>query len=567
MTYRLASGRRFSVSALLGITLALMPPSLGQAKSGSQASVPSRIFKTLNDFAGCNEIPDFQGVRFGIKINRAKHEYPELVIEDIKKLHRDRINAIMLALPWRSLADQRGMLDKSFIQSKLTPVLELCKTYDIPVVIAVHNVFWGGAGNWSVPAGVQRSEGFKSSTSILTDARVRARYIAFLKQLISSTVNIPSVVGYNILNEPVAATRVFLASRKDEFLARWNGVIKITEAIRQYLSKKKSKQRVLLIVGNANGDPNLAIHAWKRAGPFDLKQFWTRTVGLISGQRLDILEASDKWYSSWPKIRTEGYLSFAVQKAYREGHAYRWEGSLDRMATYYDYDAVYDYEGRGGSRVSCLKSVFVWRIGSPDGSAKHLRLFDHRHNDHPTPYYYALRDLASGIDSFESFGPSVLPGSRSETLAFNPSRAKHSISRFWSGSGKISAVEGGYDASMSSMAARIKMNPGEEIMRRVISANWTRNGVTVDDYLVFYARAAKDVSVSLCVDGAHLVCSPMTIKRSKAWKRYGAPLKRFVRANAQLGDIVRVGFRNEGETPLSFVLDDFLIRDRNMLGD
>jgi hypothetical protein len=501
------------------------------------------------------------GTRLGIKYNRPVHEYPDAVLDDLDRFHQDRLNTIMLSLPWKQWADPDGQLKREFVDGPLSKVLSYCEKMDIPVILSVHCSFWGKKGDWSIPPRIVSTPSYVSASSVLTEPKLQKAYVSFLREWIAATSKWRSVVGYNILNEPVAATKYWVSLKSGEFQDRWTGVISIVRSVRDYLKTSRLNGEKILMVGTANGDPDYAEYVWNNTGRFDLKTFWTETLDVISGQYLDVLKVSEQWYPYRPKIRTEGFLGFAVQKARSQGKAYRWQKGEDQSAMFYDYDAVYDYEGLGNADIKGLQASYVWRIGSPDGSRKHLWIFDHRHGDRPTPYYYALRDLASGVDSFEAYPSEKLPRNKSENLAFDPLKTSGSISRRWTGSGQITASKTPSPvASISTMSAAVELAPGQFVAREVIATHWQANGVTPEDSFVFDVRSDRPTKFTLFVDVEGKRYSGKISLKGTGWETKTYAMKTMGISIDQVPLIKAVGIMNDLEQPVRFLIDEFLIR-------
>ena len=504
----------------------------------------------------------------GIKYNRAKWEYPKVVLADFQRFQKDRIRTVMICLPWTQWEPQEGRLDEVFLKEKLGPVLKFCDKKGISVIISSHSVFWGAKGNWSIPQWVREKPGYASATSALTSPQIRAYHISYLNRLIDATRTYKSVVGYNILNEPVSATTYYLQDAKAEFDARWVGTLKIAEQVKEHIKKTRTKQ--FFIIGNGSYDMGYERYMWKNNGRSDLRNFWTREVGILGAQGIQSLIASSKWYPGYPKIRTEMSLSFAILQAVKKIHhdfsklKTQWSPTADYTMTAYDYDSDYDFEGLANAAIPRLKAFYVWSVGTPDGSKKGLLLLDHRRDDRPTPYYWALRDLASGVDSFEAIDSSSLPQNGSGTLAFDPDHAKAGVSKRWSGSGTIEAQRENLPPHTDSrIAARITLEPGQFVLRSVIPAHWKDNGVTASDALVFRANAeAGNGHITLWVKaGEKELRYPANLSGGK-WKRYQVSFEDLGLKEEEIGLTGQIGFLNESDSKQLFLIDEFLIRPK-----
>lgn len=503
-----------------------------------------------------------QGVSLGIKYNRAAREYPDAVLKDLNRFKADRIGTVMLCLSWKQWAEPDGTLKRGFVNGALAEVLAYCEKLDIPVILSVHCSFWGKKGDWTIPSGIVASPNYRSASSVLLDPELRGAYVRFLQEWYDATAQWKAVVGYNLLNEPVSATKGWLTLKREEFLARWDGVIGVVGSMRSHLAGVAPADRKVLLIGAANGDPNFAEAAYVRAGSRDLRPFWTDMVDVVSGQQVDILKKAVQWYPSRPKIRTEGFLSFAVNAARKSGSPYSWQaGGEDHAAMFYDYDAVYNYEGTENAEVSGLLAVYVWRVGSQDGSRKHLWLLDHRQKDRPTPYYYALRDLASGVDSFETYPQQYLPRDKDENLAFIPDAIPPGVSARWHGSGRIlGSREPSPFSEITTMSAAMTLAPGQYMEREVISRHWPANGVTLGDRLILDIKSTAPADLSLFVKVREASFAGQVAVKGTGWEQVSLPLAKLGLSDEDLSRISSVGLKNISAQKIEILLDDFLIR-------
>lgn len=507
----------------------------------------------------------------GIKYNRPKREYPEQVLADFKRFRDDRIRAVMIALPWAAWEPWENTLDEPFIRTKLSAVLQYCYENNIRVILSSHCSFWGKSGDWTIPDWVRAKPSYRSATSALTDPALREAHIAYLKRLVDATRKFPTVEGYNILNEPAAATRWYVEDAKGraEFDARWEGVFVIADALKKYM--KESGVAQFLILGNGNADQGYESFIWNHTGKRDLSPLWSDTLDRISAQGIPALLAAAKWYPDRPSLRTEGALTYAVLQAWHKAGNIteiksRWLDTSDASAVTFDYDAAYEYEGLANAAVRGLQAFYVWRVGNQEGSSRFVSLLHHRDGDSATPYYSALRDLASGVDSFEALG-SPLPQSGKEALSFDAASAAPGLSKDWQGTGTILGQKDQLpppELVESRSAARVILKPGEEVLRSVIAAHWADNGVSLDDSFVFWARAEKETRLHLTVLlPARKLTREITLK-SGDWERCAVPLHDLEIKSEDIPQIQKVGFENPAETEAVFFLDEFLIRSGNL---
>ena len=511
-----------------------------------------------------------RAAKVGIKYNRGVSEYPKWVLADFQRFHADRIDTVMLCFPWNQMEPSEGQLAADFITKQLAPVLDYCAANKMTVIISNHCEYWGEHGNWSIPGWVQKKTGFESATSCLTDTEIRRLHTDYLKRLVDATKNFPAVVGYNLLNEPAAPTKWFLGNAKAGFLARWDGITDICTQLRQHVTEVQARQ--FLIIGNHGSEKGLEALAWKNTGKHDLTQLWTKTLDKVAAQGTTALIESVKWYADRPKIRTESALGFAMitgkggdtENFGKTQPSRSAKGAAAKPAehgvAFYDYDSVYDYEGLANAAVPKLEAFYAWRVGSPDGSAKHLEFLDHRNGDRPTPYYWALRDLASGIDSFETIDRSALPNDVG-TAAFDPVPAKPGVSKRWTGTGKLTAEKDDLPpGSGSTIAAKLILLPGQSIARSVIAAHWKDSGVTLADSVRLQARAEVACTPTLVVQTARSTkMSPISIQAGN-WTEYRVPLRALVTKEDEIPLVQKVGFINQSKAPLTMLIDDLLIR-------
>ncbi len=508
-----------------------------------------------------------QAAQVGVKYNRPKYEYPEKVISDFERLQKDRIRAVMIALPWDSWEPWENTLDEPFIRTKLSAVLQYCYENKIRVILASHCSFWGSNGNWTMPSWIRSKPSYRSATSALIEPEIRAAHIDYLKRLIDATRHFPAVEGYNILNEPVVATKWYLenAAGRAEFDARWDGVFLIADEIKRHMIKEKARQFV--IIGNGNADHGHEAFIWNQTGKRDLTPLWTQMTDRIAAQGIPALLASEKWYPNRPSLRTEGTLTYTVLQAWKKAGSVaeiktRWLDTSDASAVTFDYDSVYEYEGLANASVKDLEVFYVWRVGSVEGSDKLVSLLHHRDGDSATPYYSALRDLASGVDSFEALG-GLLPESGSQGIAFNPSLAPAVISKYWQGTGTLTAQKENLpprEEVESRSAARMTLQPGQSMSRSVIASHWQDSGVSSEDSFTFWAYTETETSVDLiAAAGDRIVRETVTLK-PLSWSVYRVSFESLGILDDDIASIRSVGFENRGETEAHFLLDEFLIR-------
>jgi hypothetical protein len=489
------------------------------------------------------------GAQPGIKYIRSVSEYPDRVLADFERFSDDRIGTIMISLPWEQWEPSEGQINQGFIQNGLAPVLEFAEQRDMSVVICSHNDYLNGVnGNWTIPSWIRSKEGYVAPSSTIKIPEFRNEQIQYINRLIDATKDYPAVVGYNILNESVAATQYYIndPAGRQQFDDLWAGTIEIAEAVRFHVDSVNASQ--FITVGQAAGDAQYASYMWNHNGTVDLHDFYTNTLGKIGGQRASSLEEASLWYPDGPKVRTEGRI-------YGAG--------------LYDYNAAYDHEGLANSAPQNMEAFYVWRVGSPSGPTD-LHLFDDRNNTRPTPYYWALRDIASGVDSFETILQADLPGTTwTEQLAFDPNTARAGISAAWSGTGTIVGQKDRLppQAPLSTIAATVTLGSGEQIARQVISDHWLDAEVDEWDAFVFLGRADVVSIVDLVVEvGGARITKQIQIGDSD-WQQYQVSFAELGIALGDIGLIEEVGFENTGAGGVTFDIDEFLIRPAILHGD
>lgn len=507
--------------------------------------------------------------QIGLKCNREISEYPKAVLADLERFHADRLTTVMLCFPWNQTEPQEGALAPGFIADKLKPVLDACAAKGITVILSNHCSYWGEKGDWSIPGWVQAKPGFENSVSCLRDPAIRALHIAFLERFVSATKDFPAVVGYNLLNEPVAATKWYLDEKRDDFDQRWDGVLDICTKLRAHL--KKEGARHFLIIGNHGTDTGLEEYAWKSTGKHDLMPLWTGILDKPAAQSNTALIEAEEWHRGRPKIRTEGYLSFSTLGKIRDTEDFGklrsdsktgFVETADHEAVYFDYDAAYDYEGLSNASVPGLEASYAWRVGTSDGSAKHLTFLDHRHGNRPTPYYMAMRDLASGVDSFETLAPEALPKKGADHAAFDPLAVAPGISRRWGGTGTLTANREDLPPGVpSTLAARVILKPGQTVVKQVIAAHWKDSGVSAADSFVFWIKPVTTGTIQLVVKGSFGTRTAPVALQPGPWQNARVPLASLQLKDEDLAKVESVGFVNSSRTMQAFVLDEFLLRE------
>lgn len=197
-----------------------------------------------------------------------------------------------------------------------------------------------------------------------------------------------------------------------------------------------------------------------------------------------------------------------------------------------------------------------------EGSNKLVSLLHHREGDSATPYYSALRDLASGVDSFEALG-GPLPESGSQGIDFNPSLAPAAVSKYWQGTGTLTAQKENLpprEEVESRSAARMTLQPGQSMSRSVIASHWQDSGVSSEDSFTFWAYTEKETSVDLiAAAGDRTVRQTVTLK-PLIWEVYRVSFESLGISNDDIAAIRSVGFDNRTQAAAEFLVDEFLIR-------
>ncbi len=479
----------------------------------------------------------------GVQYIRGETVYPTTALADFERFHEDRINTIMIALPWSHWEDQPGRINPTFI-SNMAPAMEYAAQHGMSVVIASHiNVNNGVEGNWQIPTWIQNMDEYLAPSSYLTVPEVRTEHVNFINRMIDTTKDFEAVVGYVISKEAVSSSQWYVTSSEGRkiFDARWAGLIDNAERVRQYMDTNGVTQ--YLSVGANDLDENYSSYTWANNGTIDLTNFWTKTIDVIGNQGAPGLQRSDQWYPNATKIRTEGRI-------YGAG--------------FYDYDQVYEYEGLQNAAVQNLDAFYPWEIGNFSNPwTKTLNILDDRNGGRNTQYYWALRDLASGVDSFETYLDADLPATDGTSqVEFDPATARAGISNRWTGTGEIVGQKDRLpgQAPSSTMAATVTLDPSEKIGRSVISEHWADSGVTIADAFKFLARTDEDCEIWMVVYSANAVGAATINLAGSDWDFYEVSFIALGLEYEDISQITDITFFNFSEETISFDIDEFLIR-------
>lgn len=501
----------------------------------------------------------------GIKYNRSKKEYPVQVLKDFYRFQEDRIRTVMIALPWSEWEPREGELDPELLKSSLHEVLKFCEARGIRVVLSAHCIFWGKSGDWSIPGWVQRRPGYGMSANVLRKPEFQEAYISFLKRLIDATRGYAAVTGYNILNEPVASTAWYLndPEGRRSFDVSWEGVLHIAASVREHMKETGVKQA--LMFGSGYSDPGFESFLWENNGARDLRPLWTEMMDRISAQSAAALNASVRWYPDRARVRTEGALNYMMLDAWRKSGDVlkietRWSKESDLSVATYDYDGAYDYEGLANAAVPGMEAFYVWRVGSIDNDPDFVGLLGRQQENLATPYYAALRDLASGVDSFEALGG--LPENGKQGLAFDPEQATATVSRRWTGSGSVTGQKAQLPPGdvQSRVAGRVVLGAGQSVFRTVVPVHWKDNGVTASDSFTFWGYADRETEIQMAVHAGGKILRRKLVLEAGVWRRYLVSFEALGLTEALIGAVTEAGFENPSKKEAVFLVDDYLIR-------
>ncbi|MCC6682957.1 MAG: hypothetical protein IT445_18820 [Phycisphaeraceae bacterium] len=496
--------------------------------------------------------PPTNAAQVGIQYVRGKYTYPETALSDFQRFHEDRINTVMISMPWSHWENQPGTIDPVFL-GNMAPVFLYAEQNSMSVVIASHiNVNDGTDGNWQIPTWIQNMDEYIAPSSYLTVPEVRTEHVAYINRLIDATKNYPAVVGYVISKEAVSSTQWYVTNPTGRaiFDARWVGLIDNVQRVRQHMDVTDVTQ--YLAIGGNDQDPNYAAYTWANNGTVNLAEFWTETCDVIGNQGAAGLQRAGQWYPDTPKVRTEGRLYGAGM---------------------YDYDLAYDYEGLQNAAVSNMLAFYPWHVGEFSNPWNlTLQILDDRNDARGTPYYWALRDLASGVDSFETIDQADLPATDwTSQLAFDPTTASPGISSRWMGTGDIVGQKDRLpvQAPQSTIAATITLDIGEYVKRSVVAAHWVDSGVTAGDAFTFLARTDGDYDVILVAEmTGHSPVGSMIHVSGTEWRRYEVSFSELELTETEISQITTVGLYNFSSEAMNFDIDEFLIRQASLvMGD
>jgi endoglycosylceramidase len=155
-------------------------------------------------------------------------DIPEFGEKDLIEMKKLGFNFLRLPISWSGIAPKPNNYSKAYI-NKITTVLNLCKKYEISVLLDMHQDAYSkdlgedGAPAWAVhPKGYQRNEGGdlgnltlkrisldtqRAFASFWKNKRLKGKYLwdhytEAMMFLLSHTAHHPAVVGIQIMNEP-----------------------------------------------------------------------------------------------------------------------------------------------------------------------------------------------------------------------------------------------------------------------------------------------------------------------------------------------------------------------------
>ena len=165
------------------------------------------------------------------------------------------------------------------------------------------------------------------------------------------------------------------------------------------------------------------------------------------------------------------------------------------------------------------------------------------------------------MDSFETLDAASLPTKGSENEGFDPISAKLGISKRWEGTGAITANRQDLPPGIESkIAARIILQPGQSITRKVIAAHWKDCGVTGADSFVFQAKPVTPGPLTLVVktaSGTRTASVPVNVGQ---WNSCRVAIQVLQIKDTDIPKIQSVGFTNQTRAMQALVLDEFMLR-------
>lgn len=549
------------------------------------------------------------------------------VCDDFVRLRNDRITHAMIALPWSTLQPGPDTINRVLLQSIDNILAVADPHHQVSIMFAIHNTAWC-SGSFEYPSWVKTaSYGWNGARvkcdatggpdSVLFDTTMQTTYVNFVSSFIATIEKeYPQIFsrleGYDVMGEMVAGGRYADAER-------WEGVSVLLKRIKAtYAGNKK------VFYGNVGANPGYDRYIWlgdtgKVAA--NIQSVWVAS-DYISAQLVEDIKHADTNDVHLPKhrLRTEEVMTNAfygavVSKGVGTPDQWDWnnvdlswadnDGSAPR---YYDYVGAYEFEGQKNQGVNRYDAFYAWSVGAfsyniaNGGGGKKNTLVDHREgplNGKPLPYYYALRDLSSGVDSFENYDLSLTIGSgdnlvasleeNMKQLAFfypmlpvNNGGAPAAVSPRWhmKNGASITAFKNANSAPDaehspvpdSTSFVGISLPPGKEseVYRSTISYYWKRNGVTNDDSFMFALKLlqgeknSQDVKLFARLAGGSDMCSSVIDVKSDAgrWEKmiipFGHCLESVLSASPPVSEI-EVGFRNVGDSSVTFLIDDFIL--------
>ncbi len=412
-----------------------------------------------------NYVSFANAMQVGIKYTVLPLNYKHRLAGDFRILAEDGIKNIMLAHNWRQWGKERGVLATDTIKA-VHYALSVAQKEGIKIWLAVHCSFWGEKGNWGMPPWILKAPGYKDTRSVLLESNFRTDYINLLEAIFKEFSKEETLIGYNILNEPSMINKRLLKRRfRSDILRRWEGVVIIADEARKRLDSISPEKK--LVFGNILPKDEKGVELMFSSKLY--KQLDGIGIQCLTDKKLEFLSQIKEKFPDKPLIRTEGANYFKRTKEF---------GSVPR---FYDYDGAYELEqvtAKFGFEVD-----FTWRISSfvqmkhfPGGLWKIAKYNERTPHYRKTPYYFALVDVARGVDSFEAVAATHLPKDRPAQSKLEPADLPPEISKFWRGTGSIKGIKDDLPPIKDTYgAASVTLSPGQRLERRIEAKNWADN--------------------------------------------------------------------------------------------
>jgi len=496
-------------------------------------------------FALLNCFSSAYGLEVGIKYRVHPSDYKNRLAKDFRMLAEDGIKNVMLAISWRQWEKEKGVLAADTVQA-VHYALTVAQQEGIKICLAVHCSFWREQGNWTMPRWILNTRGFSDASSVLQETNLRTAYINFMEAIFKEFSREKALTAYNILGEPVMINKRLLAGRfARDIVRRWEGVVFIINEARKRLNRISSEKK--LIFGNIIPQDEKGLELM--FPPQLYKQL--DGIGIQNLiHELKFLSRIREKIPNKPLIRTEGGNYFKKTKESR------------RLAKFYDYDGAYEFEQLTAKLG--FEADFTWLISSAGqvkdfpGALWKIVKYDGRTPCYrKTPYYFALVDVARGVDSFEAVDGTQLPQDRPSQSRVDPTGLGPGISKFWGGTGSIRGIKDDLPPIKDTYgAALVTLSPGQRLARRIEAGNWADNINPAAIGLWLKSEAGGKVVVELLENNEVKWSTSISLPHPK-WKRLELPLN-----GTSVKNITCFAMRNPAADTLVFKIDNIRATER-----